>query len=126
MTVSRILVVDDEKPHMLLLRTALERHGYTAVGVGDANEALATLRDGGFEIIITDLKMPGMDGISLLRSARALDPDIVGVVMTGHGSIASAVESMQAGAQDYILKPFDLKNLLQVVSRAYAMRELMI
>src|SRR5579859_1684422 len=124
MTVSRILVVDDEKPHMLLLRTALERHGYAAVGVADADAALAALRDGGFDIIITDLKMPGMDGISLLRSARALDPDIVGVVMTGHGSIDSAVEAMKAGAHDYILKPFDLNLLLQVVSRAYAMREL--
>lgn len=123
---ARILIVDDEEPHRRLLSTALGRSGHVAIGVGNGQEALAVLREGGFALIITDLKMPGMDGISLLRSARALDPDLVGIVMTGHGSIASAVESMRAGAQDYILKPFDLKNLLQVVSRAYAMRELMI
>ena len=124
MAENRILVVDDEQPHMRLLSTALQRNGYAAVGVANGHEALATLGNGGFEIIITDLKMPGMNGIDLLKSARALDPDLVGIVMTGHGSIHSAVEAMQAGAQDYILKPFDLKTLLQVVSRAYAMREM--
>ena len=124
MTENRILVVDDESAHRRLLSTALERNGYAVVGAGDGEEALAALRHGGFDLIITDLKMPGMDGVSLLRSARALDPDLVGVLMTGQGSIDSAVEAMKAGAQDYILKPFDLTLLLQVVSRAYAMREL--
>ena len=126
MAENRILVVDDEQAHMQLLNAALQRNGYAAVGVGDGQAALAALQSGGFELIITDLEMPGMNGIDLLRSARALDPELVGIVMTGHGSIPSAVEAMQAGAQDYILKPFDLKILLQVVSRAYAMRELMV
>lgn len=124
MAENRILVVDDERAHRQLLGAALERNGYAAVGAGNGEEALAALRDGSFDLIITDLKMPGMDGVSLLRSARALDPDLVGIVMTGQGSIDSAVEAMKAGAQDYILKPFDLTLLLQVVSRAYAMREL--
>jgi two-component system sensor histidine kinase/response regulator len=122
----RILIVDDENTHMLLLSAALERNGYSALGVSDGAQALAALQDNRFEIILTDLKMPGMDGISLLRRARAADPDLVGIVMTGHGSIDSAVEAMKAGAQDYIQKPFDLNLLLQVVSRAYAMRELLL
>lgn len=124
MAENRILVVDDETAHMRLLSAALERHGYGALGVSDGQSALAALREGRFDLIITDLKMPGMDGISLLRAARALDPDLVGVVMTGQGSIDSAVEAMRAGAHDYLLKPFDITVLLQVVSRACAMREL--
>lgn len=126
MAENRILVVDDEKPHRHLLSAALERNGYVAAHAGDGQEALSMLRNGGFELIITDLKMPGMSGIDLLKSARALDPDIVGIVMTGQGSIDSAVEAMKAGAQDYILKPFDLNLLLQVVSRALDMRELLL
>jgi len=75
-------------------------------------------------LLLTDLMMPEMDGIALLRAARESDPDLVGIIMTGAGTIATAVEAMKAGAFDYILKPFELSVILPVISRALNMRRL--
>ncbi len=77
-----------------------------------------------FDVLITDLMMPAMDGIALLRAALELDNDLVSVVMTGHGTIDTAVEAMQAGALDYILKPFNLSVIMPVLARALAVRKL--
>ena len=74
--------------------------------------------------MLTDLTMPGMDGIAFLNAARAIDPGLAGIVMTGHGTIATAVEAMKAGALDYILKPFDLRVILRVLARTQAMLRL--
>ena len=77
-----------------------------------------------FDVLITDLMMPNMDGIALLRQALEMDSDLVSIVMTGHGTIDTAVEAMQAGALDYILKPFNLSVITPVLSRALAVRDL--
>ena len=122
-TPTRILVVDDEAVHMQLLCDALKREGYEAVGFSDGVEALAAFGQKRYQLLITDLKMPAMDGISLLRAAKKIDPRIMGVVMTGQGSIQSAVDAMKAGAQDYILKPFSLHAVLQVISRVLDLRQ---
>lgn len=123
MTPTRILIVDDEATHMRLLCDALKHEGYDAVGFSNGTEALAAFGQKRYELLITDLKMPGMDGISLLRAAKKIDPRIMGVVMTGEGSIQSAVDAMKAGAQDYILKPFSLHSVLQVISRVLDLRQ---
>ncbi|MCD6059696.1 MAG: multi-sensor hybrid histidine kinase [Moraxellaceae bacterium] len=122
----RILVVDDEAAQMHALCDTLQDQGFAATGFTDAGAALAALQDGRFEILLTDLSMPDTDGISLLRAARDRDPDLVGIIMTGEGSIASAVEAMKAGAFDYILKPFRLRAILPVLERALTMRRLRI
>ena len=120
----RLLIVDDQIPQVTALVRTLEVEGYAPTGVYSAAEALAALRKERFDILVTDLMMPGMDGVSLLREAHALDPDLVGIVMTGHGSIDTAVAAMKSGALDYILKPFNLTTMLPILSRAITMRRL--
>jgi two-component system sensor histidine kinase/response regulator len=77
-----------------------------------------------FDLVLTDLMMPEMDGIALLRAALEIDPNLIGIIMTGEGTIATAVEAMKTGALDYILKPFKLSVILPVLSRALAVRAL--
>lgn len=115
---ARLLIVDDETRHMEALCDTLAGHGYGVVGHAGAEAALAELRRGAFDVLLTDLVMPGMTGIELLRAALAIDPQLVGVVMTGEGSIATAVEAMRSGATDYVLKPFRLASILPVLGRA--------
>jgi signal transduction histidine kinase len=121
---SRLLVVDDEISLMVALRNTLSAEGYQVTGATSGAEALALIRQGGFEVIMTDLMMPQMDGITLLRQALAKDPNLVGIVMTGQGSIPTAVEAMKAGALDYVLKPFKLSTALPSLERALLMRRL--
>jgi two-component system sensor histidine kinase/response regulator len=121
-----LLVVDDEQAQVMALCDTLPQHGYVAVGVSSATQALSRLRQAPFDVLLTDLKMPDMDGIVLLREAQAIDPHLVGVMMTGAGTITTAVEAMQAGALDYILKPFSLSAILTVLNRALEVRHLRI
>ncbi len=123
-TLETLLVVDDEAPHLKALCETLSAQGYEATGFTSALEALAALKGRSFDLLLTDLMMPEMDGISLLRSAQEIDPRIVGVVMTGHGTIDTAVAAMKQGALDYILKPFKLSTLIPVLARALAVRRL--
>ncbi len=120
----RILVVDDEAAHMQALCDTLRDHGFQTLGFTAGEAALEALAGGRFELLLADLMMPGMDGITLLQAARRADPDLACLIMTGAGTISSAVEAMQLGALDYILKPFKLSVILPVLKRALAMRQL--
>jgi signal transduction histidine kinase len=122
--------VDDETALVSALCRALTSQGYEATGVASGPEALsllraaATDRSNSFELLITDLMMPDMDGVALLRAASQIDGDLVGIVMTGHGTIDTAVDAMKSGALDYILKPFNLNTILPALSRALTVRSL--
>jgi signal transduction histidine kinase len=120
----RILIVDDEAPNMKALCHTLRDQGYATDGFTSGLTALQEVSPKRYDLLLTDLMMPGMDGITLLQSAMQRDPDIVGIVMTGAGTISSAVEAMKAGAFDYLLKPFTLGVLLPVVARALGVRTL--
>jgi two-component system sensor histidine kinase/response regulator len=120
----RLLIVDDEEPQMNALCDALRVHGYDTVGFTSAKAGLAALRQSKFDLLLSDLIMPEMDGTSLLRSAVEIDRDLVGVIMTGQGTIETAVDAMKTGALDFILKPFQLSDVLLVLSRALATRRL--
>ena len=122
--INRLLVVDDEAAQVEALCRTLEDEGYSVTGFTGTGAALAALRGGSYDIVLTDLTMPGMDGIAFLNAAREIDAGLAGIVMTGHGSIATAVEAMKAGALDYILKPFDLRMILRVLARTQAMLRL--
>lgn len=125
---ARLLIVDDETALVTALCRTLQAEGYATTGATSGPEALATLRaaDGAalFDVLITDLMMPETDGIALLHAARQIDTHLVGIVMTGHGTIDTAVEAMKSGALDYILKPFNLTAIMPVLSRALTVRNL--
>ena len=118
----RILVVDADTAQTKALCDTLRKHGYETAGFAASKLALAALRNAKFDLLLAELMMPEMDGIALLQAARETDPDLVGIIMTAEGTIASAVEAMKAGALDYILKPFELSVMLPVLSRALAVR----
>ena len=120
----KILIVDDEVVHMRALCNTLKDHGYETVGFSSATAALAELQGPEFDLLLTDLMMPEMDGIALLQAALKKSPDLVGIIMTGEGTITTAVEAMKTGALDYILKPFKLSVILPVLARALSVRRL--
>jgi signal transduction histidine kinase len=123
---ARILIVDDEVAHVKALSEVLRGPRYEPIGCTSGQAALAVLAASPCAVLMTDLMMPGMDGITLLREAHRLDPDLVGIIMTGQGTIETAVDAMKSGAQDYILKPLQLGIVLPVLARALATRRLRI
>ena len=124
-TLGRLLVVDDEVELMNALCETLADQGYVTEGATDPKAGLKALAEMEYDLLLSDLMMPGgMDGIALLREALKLDPNLVGIIMTGQGTIQTAVEAMKVGAFDYLLKPFDLQFLLPVLARAMGVRRL--
>jgi two-component system sensor histidine kinase/response regulator len=121
---ARLLVVDDEAALMRSLCETLRDRGYEVTGFTSARAALVALREGAFDLLLADLAMAEMDGITLLREALQIDSLLVGVIMTGEGTIGSAVEAMRSGAYDYVLKPFKMGAILPVLQRGLAMRAL--
>jgi light-regulated signal transduction histidine kinase (bacteriophytochrome) len=119
-----ILIVDDEATHLKALCDTLSIEGYAPTGTSSARSALDMLRAQPFDVLLTDLMMPEMNGIALLNAAREISPDIACIVMTGHGTIDSAVEAMKGGAIDYVLKPIKLNALTQVIARGLQIRRL--
>jgi len=128
--IARILIVDDEAALATALARTLQNEGYSTASQTKATEALPMLRaalegpGAPFDVLITDLMMPDMNGIALLRAALQLDEHLAVVVMTGHGTIDSAVAAMKNGALDFIEKPFNLTVIRPVLSRAFAVRRL--
>jgi DNA-binding NtrC family response regulator len=113
-----ILVVDDEPSMRTTLSILLKREGYRVSQAGSGAEVLPMLAPGEFDMVLTDLKMEGIDGIELLRHIKAVDPQAEVLIFTAYGTIATAVEAMRLGAYDYIGKPFDEEELLLKVARA--------
>ncbi|HVF24251.1 MAG TPA: PAS domain S-box protein, partial [Anaerolineales bacterium] len=120
----RVLVVDDELQLMEALVEALTAQGYEAYGFNTGVAAIEALQLQEFDLLLTDLMMPGMDGITLLKACMAIDSNLVGILMTGQGTVSTAVEAMRSGAFDYVLKPFRLDAVLPVLARAREMRRL--
>lgn len=119
-----ILIVDDDRLMRGVLAEILRNNGYKVVTSGDGAEALAELQSGPVDLVITDLIMPEMSGLDLLRAGRRLHPDLDFVVITASNSVDIAVETMKAGAADYIVKPFHLEQIRIVVARTLEMRRL--
>ena len=113
-----ILIVDDEKNYTRILSAVLQEEGYETLTALSGREALDLLHAADVDLIITDMKMPGMDGIELLESIKAEHPDLPVIVMTAFGTIEKAVEAMQKGAFTYIQKPFDNDKLIVFVQKA--------
>lgn len=116
-----ILIVDDEKNYLRVLSAVLEEEGYEVLTALSGREALEIQETSDLDLTLTDMKMPGMDGIKLLEHIKAKDPDLPVIMMTAHGTIDKAVEAMQKGAYSYVLKPFDNERLIIYVQKAVAM-----
>ncbi len=116
-----ILIVDDEKNYLLVLRAVLEEEGYEVMTALTGEEALEIQKTSDLDLILTDMKMPGMDGLQLLERAKAIDSDLPVIMMTAHGTVDKAVEAMQKGAYSYVLKPFDNERLIIYVKKAVSM-----
>ncbi len=114
---SRILLVDDNPDALTVLRDRLEYSGYVVGTAGSAEEALSKVAEFDPALIITDLRMPGMDGLQLLERVRSGMSEVDVIVATGHEDMSSAVAAMKAGAFDYITKPWDFDDVEQLVSR---------
>lgn len=121
---ARLLVVDDEEALTLALCNILAQQGYETVGCTSAADALAKMESARFDLLLTDMRMAGINGLSLVSAALARDPTMVTVMMTGQGSIENAVEAMQVGVLDYVLKPFKVQTMLPILERALALRSL--
>lgn len=116
-----ILIVDDEKNYPLILSAVLEEEGFEALTANSGHQALETLKNADIDLVLTDMKMPAMDGIELLQHIKEMDVDLPVIMMTAHGTVEKAVEAMQKGAYNYILKPFDNERLIIYVQKAVAM-----
>src|SRR6266404_5152200 len=114
----RVLVVDDEQSLRKVLAATLQREGYEVSVCSDGEEAISALERDGADVVVTDLVMPRMDGLTLLRKVVARHPDVPVIVVTAHGRIDSAVEAMKAGAFDFLAKPFDHGELKAIIAKA--------
>ncbi len=117
-TKARILIAEDDRVQREIIGDILEQAGYAVTATASAEEALEALRADVPGLLLTDMKMPGADGLGLLRQAKRLRPDLDVVVMTAYASVETAVTAMREGATDYLEKPFDKDRLLHVIGRA--------
>jgi two-component system response regulator AtoC len=116
--VSRVLVVDDEVNLRKVLAAMLRREGYDVAVASDGAQALTELEKNGADVVVTDLVMPNVGGMDLLKSINATQPDVPVIIITAHGTVDSAVEAIKAGAFDYITKPFEQVEIQSVVAKA--------
>lgn len=119
----RILIVDDEERICQSLTALLNREGYTIESVTDGEAAVSKIDITPYDVILSDIKMPKADGMTVLKKARAKDPEALVVLMTGYASLESAMAAVSAGAYEYILKPVDIEDLKRLIKRAVDKRE---
>jgi DNA-binding NtrC family response regulator len=116
----RVLIVDDEFDMAIVIAEELGDRGFRTVALSSGREALRRLHQDIFDAMITDLRMPDVDGLELVRVSQELDPSRPVIIMTGHGAIDTAVEANRQGAYHYLTKPFSLSTLVHVLEAALA------
>lgn len=115
----RVMLVDDEERFLATTSKLLTRKGYEVVTAASGAEALRHLAEFPIHVVVLDVKMPGMDGIATLREIKKLSPQVEVILLTGHATVESAVEGLNAGASDYLVKPCDLDELIRKVNEAF-------
>jgi two-component system NtrC family response regulator len=113
-----ILIVDDEKNYLVVLSSFLSEEGYEPITADNAQQALDIVENTDLDLVLTDMKMPSMDGIELLKRIKEKSPDLPVVMMTAYGTVEKAVEAMQLGAFNFVLKPFQNETLKQIIRNA--------
>ena len=115
----RVLLVDDERDFLEVLTRRLGKREVNVAGVSSGEEALQYLQAKPIDVAVLDVKMPGMDGLTVLREIKKLDPLIEVIMLTGHASLEVALEGMRAGAFDYLMKPAEIDELLYKIQDAH-------
>lgn len=118
-----LLVVDDQPKMHEMLDLLLADTGWDLINVEEAASAIIRFREGGVDVVLTDLHMPGLDGLEMLESFRQHDPDVVAILMTGDESRDSLIRSIKAGTFDFLPKPFSAAEVQSIVNRAYEERQ---
>jgi len=121
---ARLLAVDDDPGILEVEREVLTAEGYTVETATSGQEALSMVRATPFDLVLTDLRMPSMDGLQLLREFTEADPEMPVIILTGHGDIGCAVESIKQGAYDFLTKPLHIEKLVITVEKALERRQL--
>lgn len=120
----RLLMVDDEEEFTRVMCKRLAHRGLATTPAFSGEQALELLRQAAFDVIVLDIKLPGISGIETLKALRASGVDAQVILLTGHGTMESALEGMDHGAFDYMMKPVPLETLLQKVEDAYHLKQL--
>ncbi|MDO9080004.1 MAG: sigma-54 dependent transcriptional regulator, partial [Desulfuromonadales bacterium] len=126
MAAEKILIVDDEEGMRRLLDRLLSREGYETATVGSGKDAIRQMRADTFDLVVTDIKMPEMDGLQLLDEIKAYNPSLPVIVITAYGTVENAVQALRAGAYDYITKPFESDELRLTVAQVLERQRLLV
>jgi len=122
---TQLLLVDDEERFLETTKRLLEKRGVEVLTATDGLEALTILDAQRVDVVILDVKMPGVDGVEVLRQIKQEQPLVEVIMLTGHASVESAIEGLKLGAFDYLMKPCDISALLEKVNQAYAKKQAM-
>jgi DNA-binding NtrC family response regulator len=118
----KILLVDDEDRFRTTMRKMLIGHGLDVTDLDNGQAALESLTAQSYDVVVLDLRMPGLDGVQTLKAMKALDPDLEVIILTGHASMDDAMEIMQLGGTEYLLKPCSVQELLDKIELAVERR----
>jgi len=121
----KMMLVDDEERFLSTTKKLLSRKGYDVVTASSGTEALEELRVHDIHVVILDVKMPGMDGLETLKAIKRNYPPVEVIMLTGHGTIDSAVEGLKSGATDYLTKPTDVQDLIEKAKEAFGKRQVL-
>jgi DNA-binding NtrC family response regulator len=122
----KILLVDDEKDFLDVMSERIEARGMSVTTADSAEKALESVESGGFDAIILDLMMPGMDGLQTLKAIKKKNPDLQVILLTGHATVEKGIEAMKLGAMDFLEKPADLDKLTEIIKKAQARKMVII
>lgn len=122
-TAPRILIVDDEERFRLTLAKLLKVRELDVTTLGSGPEALEVLKQEQYDVIVLDVRMPGMDGIETLAEIKKLNPNIEVIILTGHASVDAAVDIMKLGGYDYLLKPSSVEELIEKIEAAFERKQ---
>jgi DNA-binding NtrC family response regulator len=121
----KMMLVDDEERFLETTKKLLERKGYQVATALSGSEALDKLQKENIQVVILDVKMPGMDGMTTLKAIKNRHPLVEVIMLTGHATVESAVEGLKSGAADYLIKPTDIEDLIRKAEDAYAKRQVL-